>query len=48
MIVICGDLLWNKILADVRTVQFFSVIADEGTDVANDEQLSISLCYVAR
>ena len=42
MIVICGELLQNKILTDT----FFSVIADEGTGVANDEQLSISLRYL--
>ena len=46
MIVICGELLRNKILADVKAAKFFSVIADEGTDVANNEQLSISLRYV--
>ena len=46
MIVVCGDLLRNKILKEVREAQFFSVIADEATDVANDEQLSISVRYV--
>ena len=46
IIVICGDLLRNKILKEVREAQFFSVIADEATDVANDEQLSISVRYV--
>ena len=46
IIVICGELLWNKILTDVKVAQFFSVIADEGTDVANNEQLSISLRYL--
>ena len=30
----------------MRKAQFFSVIADEATDVANDEQLSISVRYV--
>ena len=46
MITICGNLLQNKILKEVREAQFFSVIADEATDVANDEQLSISVRYV--
>ena len=46
IIVICGELLRNKILTDVKVAQFFSVIADEGTDVANNEQLSISLRYL--
>ena len=30
----------------MREAQFFSVIADEATDVANDEQLSVSVHYV--
>lgn len=46
IIYICGDLLRNKILKKVREAHFFSVIADEATDVANDEQLSISIRYV--
>ena len=46
LIVICGDIIRNKILAKVRQAKYFSIIADEATDVANDEQLSICICYV--
>ena len=46
MIVICGDIIRGKILEKVRKARFFSVIADEATDSANDEQLSISVRYV--
>ncbi|KAL5502237.1 hypothetical protein EMCRGX_G008978 [Ephydatia muelleri] len=49
LIVICGDIIRNKILAKVRQAKYFSIIADEATDVAtdvaNDEQLSICICY---
>ena len=37
LIVICGDIIRNKILAKVRQAKYFSIIADEATDVANDE-----------
>jgi len=43
MIAICGDIIRSKILQRVR---FFSIIADEATDSANDEQLSISIRFV--
>ena len=46
LIVICGDIIRNKILAKVRQAKYFSIIADEATDVANDEQLSICIRYV--
>ena len=45
MIQICGDVVRNKILNDIRNSQFFSVIADEATDAANQEQLSICVRY---
>ena len=46
LIVICGDIIRNKILAKVLQAKYFSIIADEATDVANDEQLSICIRYV--
>ena len=46
LIVICGDIIRNKILAKARRAKYFSIIADEATDVANDEQLSICVRYV--
>ena len=38
MITICGDIIRRKLLEKVRKAGFFSVIANEATDVANDEQ----------
>ena len=46
MITICGDIIRNKILRKIRDAQFFSVIADEATDSASDEQLSISIRFI--
>ena len=46
MITISGNIIRRKILQMVKRAGFFSVIADEATDVANDEQLSICLSYV--
>ena len=41
-----SDIIWKNVLQRIRNAQFFSVIADEATDVANDEQLSISIHFV--
>ena len=46
MITTSGDIIRNKILQNVRQACFFSIIADEATDVANVEQLSISVRFV--
>ena len=43
LIEICGDIIRDKILAKIRQARYYSVIADEATDVSNDEQLSISI-----
>ena len=37
MITICGDIIQGKLLGMVKKAVSFSVIADEATDVANDE-----------
>lgn len=39
-------MIQNCILKDVREAKFYSVIADEAVDCANDEQLAISVRYV--
>ena len=44
--IICSDLIRNKILERVRQACYFSVLADEATDISNDEQLSISIHYL--
>ena len=41
-----GDIIRNKILQKVQKARYFSVIADEATDSANAEQLSISVRYL--
>ena len=46
MIVICGDIIRNKLLLKIQSARYFSVIADEATDSANNEQLSISVWYL--
>ena len=42
MIIICGDIIRNKLLEKIQKAGFF----DEATDTANDEQLSISIRFV--
>ena len=46
LITICGDLIRAELLKSIRTARFFSVIADEATDTANVEQLSLSIRFV--
>ena len=43
LITICGDLICNKILEIIHQACYFAVLADEATDIANHEQLSISI-----
>ena len=46
LITICGDLIRAKLLRSIRTARFFSIVADEATDLANIEQLSLSIRFV--
>ena len=46
MITICGDIIREKLLKMVKKAGFFTVIADEATDVANDEQLLICVRFI--
>ena len=43
---LCGNLIRQNILDSIKEALFFSIIADEVTDVANKEQLSISIRFV--
>ena len=43
--ILCGNIVPEKILTDIRYSQFFSIIADEATDASNKEQLSICVQY---
>ncbi len=42
----CGNLIRQNILDSIKEALFFSIIVDEATDVANKEQLSISIRFV--
>ena len=43
---LCGKMIQRSILSAVQSSPFYSVIADEASDSANDEQLAISLRYL--
>ena len=43
---ICGSIVRETILAQIREARFFSIMVDEATDAANDEQLAVSIRYV--
>lgn len=43
---ICGNIIRETILDEVRAARFFSIMVDEATDAANDDQLTVSLRYV--
>ena len=46
IICLCGEMIRQLILSAVRSSPFYSVIADEASDAANDEQLAISVRYI--
>lgn len=46
LITICGNLICAKLLENIRTACFYSVIADKAADSANVEQLSLSIRFV--
>ena len=46
LIDICGLIIRTFILKEVRAARFFSIMVDEATDSANDEQLAVSVRYV--
>ena len=46
MVKAIGTSIHNDILIEVNKAKFYSVIADEVTDIANKEELSLSLCYI--
>ena len=43
---LCGRRIQQSILSAVQSSPFYSIIADEASDAANDEQLAISLRYL--
>ena len=46
LLAIIGDHIQGQILSRVAKAVFFTVIADEVTDISNKEQLSIVLRYI--
>ena len=43
LVSVIGDAIHDEILSEVLSAQFYSIIADEVSDVANQEQVSICL-----
>ena len=43
---IIGSKIWSDILSKIEQTKFYTVIADEASDVSNKEQLSIAIRYV--
>lgn len=48
LIQICGQLLVEKIVAEVKEVKYFAIQADETTDVSTKEQVSLLLRYATK
>ena len=46
LIVVCGNIIRQQILSKVKKAMYLSVMADEATDSANIEQLSVSVRFV--
>ena len=46
LIDVCGHIIRTSILTKVRAAHFFSVMVDEATDAANDEQFALCVHYV--
>ncbi|XP_050517882.1 52 kDa repressor of the inhibitor of the protein kinase-like [Diabrotica virgifera virgifera] len=42
----CGEVITNQIVSQITYAQFFTIIADETTDMSTKEQLSICLRYL--
>ena len=43
---ICGELITEKIVEEIKDAKFFTVLADEATDCSNVEQMAIVLRFV--
>ena len=44
---ICGNFIQERILESICNARFYSVIADEATDAANQKQLPITVRFVS-
>ena len=43
---VIGDMIAERIIKEVKNAQFFSILADEASDISNKEQLSLVLRFV--
>ena len=46
MIAVIGDALRRRIINEIKKAEYFTILADEVTDCANLEQLSIVIRFV--
>nr|XP_047141406.1 52 kDa repressor of the inhibitor of the protein kinase-like [Hydra vulgaris] len=46
LINICNDIIISKLKCEVKKAKFFSILADEASDVSNMEQMPLVLCFV--
>ena len=46
LISICGERIVTKLIDEVKSAKFFSVLADEAADISNTEQLSVVIRFV--
>ena len=42
----CGSVITGKLLSEIKTSKFFSIIADEAANSSNKEQLSLVIRFV--
>ena len=43
---ICGELITEKIVEEIKDAKFFAILADEVTDCSNVEQMAIVLRFM--
>ena len=46
LIKICGNILTDKLICDVKNAKFFSILADESADISNKEQMAFVIRFV--
>ena len=46
IISICGQTILHQLLQDICASDYFSIIADEATDISHSEQLCIAIRWV--
>ena len=42
----CGEVITDKIISDVKENKFFTILADEASDISGKEQMSLVLRFV--